>query len=63
LLALKISVENYQLIVYNKYVDGRLWIIELSYIKIGFLYDIKSGDVHVVSFHIDIMTEDKYGKG
>lgn len=29
----------------------------MTYIKIGFLYDIKSGDVHVVSFHKDIIEE------
>lgn len=29
-----------------------------AYIKIGFLYDTKSGDVHVVSFHRDMNSED-----
>lgn len=45
------QVHNYIcLYVFKRYINDIS-----SYIKIGFLHDIKSGDVHVVSFHRDMM--------
>ena len=42
--------KNYvYLYVFKKDINGNL-----TYIKIGFLYDIKSGNVYVVSFHKDM---------
>ena len=42
--------KNYvYLYVFKKDIKGNL-----TYIKIGFLYDIKSGNVYVVSFHKDM---------